>query len=123
MALGDDVKELAIRDGTDVRRVRKHAGARIVHFGLRAVSLPRFAVTFRAFVEVDGQDLLCGRRRLHVERVFHELGLGRENPDAAIESGKRKIGGEGEQDNEKNGDVASGGRLLFIGHPLNFHTD
>ena len=123
VALSDDVIELSIGDRADVGRVGKGTRARVVHFGLRTISLPCFAMTFGAFIEVDRHDPFCRVRRFHGERVLYEFGLGRKNPDAAIKSYEGEIRGEGKKDHEKNGDVTSGGRLLFIRHPLNFHTD
>ena len=60
VALGDDVEKLAVGDGAEMRGVSQHSGTWIVHFCLRAISLPCFAVTLGAFVEVHGEDLFRG---------------------------------------------------------------
>jgi hypothetical protein len=53
VAGGDDVKELAIGNFFEMRGVGEVGRARVIHFRLRAISLPCFAVTFSAFVEVN----------------------------------------------------------------------
>ena len=70
VALRDDVEKLAVGNGGEMRGVGEHSRTWIVHFGLRAISLPCFAVTFGAFVEVDGKDLFRGDSGIERERIF-----------------------------------------------------
>ena len=123
MALGDDVEEFAVGDGAEMGGVGQHSGASVVHFGLRAISLPCFAMTLGAFVEVDGKDLFRSGGGLDGERIFDEFGFRRDGPNVAGKGSISKIGGESEENYEKDGGGAGGLWLFGIIHQINFHTD
>jgi len=118
VALGDDVEKLAVGDGAEMRGVGQHSGTWIVHFGLRTISLPCFTVTLGAFVEVHGEDLFRGDGWVERQRILDECGFGRHGPDISRESGIRKIGGEREENYEKDGGGARRLWLFGIGHKL-----
>src|SRR5215475_14909984 len=75
VARGDDIEELAVGDFFDMSSVGEIRRVRVVHFGLRAISLPRFAVAFRTFVQVDRTDLLCPGFWIERKGVFDLLGF------------------------------------------------
>lgn len=118
VALGDDVKEFAVGDGGEMWGVGQHSGMRIVHFGLRAISLPCLAVTFGTFVDVDGEDLFGSDGWFERERILDELGFRWDRPGVADEGGVGEVGGECEKNYEKDGGGARGLRLLGTGHDL-----
>src|SRR2546430_8748792 len=117
-----DIKKFAVRDGGKVWRVGQHSGARVVHFRLGPISLPCFAMTLGAFVEVDGKDLFRGGGGFDGERILDEFGFRRDGPDVADKARISKISGESEENYEKDG--GSAGRLWLFGiiHQINFPT-
>ena len=122
MTLGDDVEEFAVGDGAEMRGVGQHSGTRVVHFGLRAISLPCFTVTLGTFVEIDGKDLFRGDSGVERQRILDEFGFRRDGPNVAGKGGISKIGGEEKENDEENGGGARRFRLLGIVHHLNFPT-
>src|SRR5438128_1759951 len=70
VALRNDVEEFTVGNFPETGGFGQVERAGIVHFCLRAISLPSFAVTFGAFIEEDGKDLFSGRRRVQRERIF-----------------------------------------------------
>jgi len=83
VARGDDVKELAVGDFPEMRGVGEIRRTGIVHFGLWAISLPRFAMALGAFVEKDRANQFCACGRFEGKRVFHLLGFERNGPETA----------------------------------------
>src|SRR2546430_3406604 len=68
-----DIKKFAVRDGGKVWRVGQHSGARVVHFRLGPISLPCFAMTLGAFVEVDGKDLFRDRKSTRLNSSHSQI--------------------------------------------------
>ena len=118
VALRDDVEEFAVCNGGQMWGVGQHSGTRIVHFGLRAISLPCLAVTFGTFVEVDGEDLFCGDGWLERERILDEPGFRWDRPGVADEGDVGEVGSECEKNHEQDSGGARGFRLLGSGHDL-----
>lgn len=57
VALRNDVEKLAVGHIFEAGGIGEVGRARVIHFGLRAISLPCLAVTFGAFVEKNRADL------------------------------------------------------------------
>lgn len=122
VALRDDVEDFTVSDFLEAGGFGEVEGARVIHFCLRAISLPSFAMAFRALIEEDGQDLFCSGGGVERERVFRLFRLDRDGPGTTHECGIGKIGGESEKNDEQNGGGTSRRSLWGIGHQLNFPT-
>ena len=120
MTLRNDVKELAVGDFFEVRGVGEIGRAGIVHFGLWAISLPRFAVAFGTLIEVDRADLFCACGRVEWKGIFQLFGFKGNSPKTAGKGCIGKVGGQSEKNDKQYGGGASGGGFPKIGHDLSF---
>ena len=93
MASSDDVEQFAVGDLLEMGGVREIGRARIVHFGLWAISLPCFAVALGTFVQIDGTDLFRAGLWIEWKWIFHLLRLERYRPKTAHQGGVSEIGG------------------------------
>ena len=93
VASGDDVEKFAVSDFFEAGGLGEIGRTRIVHFGLRTISLSCFAVAFGTFVQIDRTDLFRAGFWIERKRIFHLPGFKRHCPETAHEGGVGEIGG------------------------------